>query len=140
MYQQNWMLAFRLLFNFVRFCLTFIQSPTFILFGKFSKPYIYSLPFVSSWVVGNLWSVFYFPANSKNKFDNSILLHSGLNSGWHFWLSTKFSCFLKMKSVEDILGYILEQFHGFLWNCSRKYNKMFKTDSFLGNKKLRLNH
>ena len=26
-----------------------------------------------------------------------------------------------------------------LWNCSRKYNKMFKTDSFLGNKKLSLN-
>ena len=41
---------------------------------------------------------------------NSILLHSGLNPAWHFWLSTKFSCCLKMKSVENILGYIREQF------------------------------
>jgi hypothetical protein len=40
-----------------------------------------------------------------------------------------------MKSVENILGYIREQFY----NCSRKYTKMFKTDSFLGNKKLSLN-
>jgi hypothetical protein len=38
-----------------------------------------------------------------------------------------------MKSVENILGYIREQY------CSRKYTKMFKTDSFLGNKKLSLN-
>ena len=52
------------------------------------------------------------------------------------------------KSVENILGYIREQFYRFsrgcrprenLWNCSRKYTKMFKTDSFLGNKKLSLN-
>ena len=80
--------------------------------------------------------------------NNSILLHSGLNPAWHFWLSTRFSCCLKMKSVENILGYIREQFYRFsrgckprenLWNCSRKYTKMFKTDSFLGNKKLSLN-
>ena len=32
----------------------------------------------------------------------SILLHSGLNPAWHFWLSTRFSCCLKMKSVENI--------------------------------------
>ena len=79
---------------------------------------------------------------------NSILLHSGLNPAWHFWLSTRFSCCLKMKSVENIFGYIREQFYRFsrgckprenLWNCSRKYTKMFKTDSFLGNKKLSLN-
>ena len=62
----------------------------------------------------------------------SILLHSDLDPAWHFWLSTRFSCCLKMKSVENILGYI--------WgNCSRKYTKMFKIDSFLGNKKLSLN-
>ena len=79
---------------------------------------------------------------------NSILLHSGLNPAWHFWLSTRFSCCLKMKSVENILGYIREQFYRFsrgckprenLWNCSRKYTKMFKTDSFLDNKKLSFN-
>ena len=84
----------------------------------------------------------------KIKDHNSILLHSGLNPAWHFWLSTRFSCCLKMKSVENILGYIREQFYRFsrgckprenLWNCSRKYTKMFKTDSFLGNKKLSLN-
>ena len=40
----------------------------------------------------------------------SILLDSGLNPAWHFWLSTIFSCCLKMKSVENILGYFLEQF------------------------------
>jgi len=81
-------------------------------------------------------------------FDNSILLHSGLNPAWHFWLSTRFSCCLKMKSVENILGYVREQFYRFsrgckprenLWNCSRKYTEMFKTDSFLGNKKLSFN-
>ena len=85
---------------------------------------------------------------NKTKVNNSILLHSGLNPAWHFWLSTRFSCCLKMKSVENILGYIREQFYRFsrgckprenLWNCSRKYTKMFKTDSFLGNKKLSLN-
>ena len=49
-----------------------------------------------------------------------------------------------MKSVENILGYIQGQFYRFsggckpwenIWNCSRKYPKMLKTDSFLGNKK-----
>ena len=79
---------------------------------------------------------------------NSILLQSGLNPAWYFWLSTRFSCCLKMKSVENILGYIREQFYRFsrgckprenIWNCSRKYTKMFKTDSFLGNKKSSLN-
>ena len=53
-----------------------------------------------------------------------------------------------MKSVENTLGYIWEQFYRFsrgckpqenFWNCSRKYTKMFKTDSFLGNKKFSLN-
>ena len=44
---------------------------------------------------------------------NSILLHSGLNPAWHFWLSTRFSCCLKMESVENILGYIREQFYKF---------------------------
>ena len=53
-----------------------------------------------------------------------------------------------MRSVENILGYIREQFYRFLrgckpqenlCNCSRKYTKMNKTDSFLGNKKLSLN-
>ena len=84
----------------------------------------------------------------KHNHSNSILLHSGLNPAWHFWLSTRFSCCLKMKSVENILGYIREQFYRFsrgckprenLWNCSRKYTEMLKTDSFLGNKKLSFN-
>ena len=74
-----------------------------------------------------------------------ILLHSGLIPAWHFWLSTRFSW---MKSVEIILLYIQELFYRFwrvfkpwenLWNCPRKYTKMFKTDSFLGSKKLSLN-
>ena len=78
----------------------------------------------------------------------SILLHSGLNPAWQFWLSTRLSCCLKMRSVENILGCIREQFYRFsrgckprenLWNCSRIYTEMFKTDSFLGNKKLSLN-
>ena len=76
---------------------------------------------------------------------NSILLHSGLNPAWHFCLSTIFSCCLKMKSVKNIFGYIWEQLYRFsrgckpwenLWNCSRKYTKMFKTAPFLGNKQL----
>ena len=76
---------------------------------------------------------------------NSVLLHSGLNPAWHFWLSTRFSCCLKMKSVENILGYIREQFYRFsrgckpqenLWNCSRKYPKMFKTDFIFRQRKI----
>ena len=60
---------------------------------------------------------------------NSILLHSGLYPAWHFLLWTRFSCCLKMKSVENILGYVQGQFHRFLrgckprenlWNCSRR--------------------
>ena len=67
---------------------------------------------------------------------NSILLRSGLYPAWLFWLSTRFSCCLKMKSVENIFGYIREQFYRFsrgckprenLWNCLRKYPKMFET-------------
>ena len=61
---------------------------------------------------------------------NSILLRSGLNLAWLFWVSTRFSYFLKMKSVENILGYI----RGNLWNCSRKYPKCSKLISILGNK------
>ena len=79
---------------------------------------------------------------------NSILLHSGLNPACHLWFSTRLSCCLKMKSVENILGYVREQFYRFsrdckprenLWNCLRTYTEMFKTDSFLGNKKLSFN-
>ena len=66
---------------------------------------------------------------------NSILLHSGLNPAWHFWLSTRFFCCLKMKSVENNFTDFREN----IWNCSRKYPKMFKTDSFLGNKKMSFN-
>ena len=36
----------------------------------------------------------------KSYLGTSILLHGGLNPAWHFWLSTRFSCCLKMKSVE----------------------------------------
>ena len=53
---------------------------------------------------------------------NSILLHSGLNPAWHFWLSTRFSCCLKMKSVENILGYIREQFYRFSRGCKPREN------------------
>ena len=53
---------------------------------------------------------------------NSILLHSGLNPAWHFWLSTRFSCCLKMKSVENILGYIREQFYRFSRGCKPQEN------------------
>ena len=52
-------------------------------------------------------------------------MHSGLNPAWHFWLSTKFSCCLKMKSVENILG--LQPLEN-LYNYSRIYPKMFSTD------------
>ena len=71
--------------------------------------------------------------------NNSILLISGLNPAWHFWLTTPFSCCLKMKSVENILGYIHCKPLENTWKCSRKYPKMLKTDSFLGNKKLSFN-
>ena len=33
---------------------------------------------------------------------NDIMLHSGLNPAWHFWLSTRFSCSLRTKTVENI--------------------------------------
>ena len=70
-------------------------------------------------------------------------MHSGLNQVWYFWLSTKCSCCLNVKSVETIGVYsrtILQSFGRLwasLWNCSRIH--MFKTDSFFGNKKLSLN-
>ena len=67
---------------------------------------------------------------------NSILLHSGLNPAWHFWMSTRFSCCLKMKSVENILGCIREQFYRFSRGCKPRENLW---NSFLGNKKLSLN-
>ena len=78
---------------------------------------------------------------------NSILLHSGLNLAWHFWLSTRFSNCLKNK-WEHFRVYsrtILQIFDSCkprdnLWNCSKKIHlsKIFETDSFLGNKKMSL--
>ena len=53
-------------------------------------------------------------------FMNSILLQSSLNPAWHFWLSTRFSCCLKIKSVENILGYIREQFYRSLEKIHRR--------------------
>ena len=96
-----------------------------------------------------LWCENHSRSKWRIQFRSSILLHSGLNPAWHFWLSTRFSCCLKMKSVENILGYIREQFYSCktngckpqenLWNCSRKYTKMFKTDSFFRQQKIEFN-
>ena len=58
---------------------------------------------------------------------NSILLHSGLNPAWHFWLSTRFSCCLKLKPVENIFGYIPGQFNRFWRGCKpRRFLKIFE--------------
>ena len=68
-----------------------------------------------------------------------------MNPAWHFCLSTRFSCCLKMKSVVNILGYIWGQFYRFskdcrpqenLWNCSRKYPKLFDTYFIFRQKKI----
>ena len=40
---------------------------------------------------------------------HSTLMYSGLNLAWRFWLSTRFSCYLKIESVENILGNIQRQ-------------------------------
>ena len=90
----------------------------------------------------------WFDNDHNNQSSNSVdckysQLHRLCGRNWqidpvrHFWLSTRFSYCLKMKPVQNVLGYIQDQFYRFsrgLWNCSRKYTKMFKTDSFLGNK------
>ena len=34
--------------------------------------------------------------------ENSILLHSGLNPAWHFWLSNKIFCCLKLRTFLGI--------------------------------------
>ena len=82
---------------------------------------------------------------TEKQTNNGILLHSGLNPAWDFWLSTRFSCCLKMKSVENISGYIREQFYRFsrgckprenLWNCSRKYPKIFETNFIFRQQKI----
>ena len=59
--------------------------------------------------------------------NDSIFLHSGLKTAWHFCLSTRFSCCLK-----NILGYIRGQFYRF----SGKYPKMFKTDFIFRQQKI----
>ena len=55
------------------------------------------------------------------------------------------SC-LKMKSVENILGYIREQFYRFsrgckpreiLWNSSKNYPKMLETDFIFRQQKIK---
>ena len=67
----------------------------------------------------------------------SIFLHGGLNPAWNFWLSSRFSCCLKMKSVENLLGYIRGQFYRFLRLKIVQENtpKCSELNSFLGNKK-----
>ena len=100
--------------------------------------------------LGNSWKAQIFVRVLFLKFPvcNSILLRSGLYPAWLFWLSTRFSCCLKMKSVENIFGYIREQFYRFsrgckprenLWNCSRKYPKMFETYFIFRQQKSSLN-
>ena len=53
---------------------------------------------------------------------NSILLYSGLNPAWNFWLSTRFFWCLKMKSAVNILGYIGGQFYRFSRGCKPREN------------------
>ena len=74
-------------------------------------------------------------------------LHSGLNTAWHFWFSTRFSCCLKIKSVENILRYFPGQFLQIIkyvakpreniWNCSIKHPKIFKTDFIFKQQKIK---
>ena len=79
---------------------------------------------------------------------NSILLHSGLNPAWYFWFVNKIFLLsedeiswehfrVNSRTILQIFERLKPQEN--LWNCSWKYTKMFKTDSFLGNKKLSLN-
>ena len=83
-----------------------------------------------SWITSDRIKVFHWFCLKNLKLTLSILLHSGLNPAWHFWLSTRFSCCLKIKSVENILGYIRE---------AVSLKKIFEivqgnTTKFLGNK------
>ena len=50
----------------------------------------------------NSWQGVTKTSSIDNLNSNSILLHSGLNQAWHFWLPTRCSCCLKMKPVENI--------------------------------------
>ena len=62
---------------------------------------------------------------------NSILLHSGLNPARHFWLSTRFSCCLKMKSLENIFtdfqdAVSLEKIFEIVEENTRKCSKLIR--------------
>ena len=80
---------------------------------------------------------------------NSILLHSGLNPAWFFFGCQKdFLVVWRWIQLRTFWGIFENNFTDFLrgckpwkniWNCSKKYPKMFKTDSILGNKKTSLN-
>ena len=74
----------------------------------------------------------------------SIFMHSDLNPAWHFLFSTRFPWCLKMKSVENILGYIRGQFTDFqeagIYELIVQENtlKCSKPTSFWGKKKIRM--
>jgi hypothetical protein len=69
--------------------------------------------------------------------NNSILLHSGLNPAWHFWLSTRFF-FLKMKSIEKILQ-IFRSLENFFEIVQKNTQTCLKLISFVSNKRLSVN-
>jgi hypothetical protein len=114
------------LYDSAPFFLLLTKSPIFIVFcyrpltwGNLCHviSIIYSFFFAST--LASIWLCNWFKISSIN---NSILMHSSLNLVWHFWLSTRFSCCLMMKSVENILGYIRQQFYRFPRGCSVKKN------------------
>ena len=77
----------------------------------------------------------------KNNWEfDSILLPSGLNLAWHFWLSTRFFLLSEDEISWEHFGVYSRTFlQNWNWNCTRNMLKCSKTDSFLGNKKLSLN-
>ena len=72
---------------------------------------------------------------------SSILLHSCLNPAWQLWLLTRYSCCMKIRSVDIICIQVCRFLRGFkpqenLSNSSRKYPKMFKTDFIFRQQKI----
>ena len=119
-FYRNWFL--KLILKFVS------RIDVWVLFarGHFSclnRPQFFSR--VAIWGSKNIGAISSQSINIASQYAlrrNSILLHSSLNPAQHFWLSTKFSCCLKMKSVENILGYIREQFYRFSRGCKPREN------------------
>ena len=101
-------------------CSTFIQGPRSILFAKFSRPYFYFLPYISSWH-DHLWSVKKkFHTNKSNihiitRLQLWIIILRYTKLGWLYFRSI-FICYIPLfRFLDNIISISQSGKYGVCW-------------------------